>query len=157
MSRRIGGDDARRHRALQRTADGVESGANAAPDRDSPASKRHVGGSLLPSSEPRILQPIACSWGTLQVRPLPDLDTHALFLTVGEGATLLATHSNGYSCHKLAEHIAAGDEQRARKQALYITECGGTARHLDHIANLTNGYPKQGDAAGGATELRDQS
>lgn len=70
---------------------------------------------------------------------------------------MIAAHPNGYSFHKLAEHIAAGDEARARKQALYILDCGGTARHLDHIANITNGYPKQGDAAGGATEVRDQS
>lgn len=93
---------------------------------------RHIGGSLLPSSEPRILEPIdAGRHGTLQVRALKRKDTHGLFRTGGEGplapegSELLAEHPNGYSCHELATRIASGDKVRAMEQALYIIACGG--------------------------------
>lgn len=97
------------------------------------APARHVGGSLLPSSAPHILQPMVLPFGTLQVRALPDLDTHGLFLKHDMGETLIATHPNGYSCHALAERMATGDVDRIRSQAEYIQDCGGTTRHHDHI------------------------
>lgn len=94
---------------------------------------RHIGGSLLPSSDPHILRKIETVFGTFQVRALPDLDTHGLFLTHERGESLIATHPNGYSCHNLAERMIAGDETRIRAQAEYIQFCGGTTRHHDHI------------------------
>lgn len=97
---------------------------------------RHIGGSLLPSSAPHILQPMVLPFGVLQVRVLPDLDTHGLFLKHEEGETLIATHPNGYSCHALAERMAAGDVDRIRDQADYIQLCGGTTCRLDHILAL---------------------
>lgn len=96
---------------------------------------RHIGGSLLPSNEPRILRPVETPFGTLQVRPLADLDTHALFHKHERGESILAMHANGYSCHCLLERMVKGDADGARKQAQYILDCGGMARHLDHIVN----------------------
>ena len=94
---------------------------------------RHVSGSLLPSNEPRILQPVNTPFGVLQVRVIPELDTHGLFHKHDRGESLLATHGNGYSCHCLLERMARGDADKVREQAQYILDCGGTARHLDHI------------------------
>lgn len=94
-----------------------------------------VGGSLLPSNEARILQPVATPFGTLQVRVIAELDTHGLFLKHASGETLLATHPNGYSCHVLLERMAKREIDRAVEQAKYILDCGGTTRHLTHIIN----------------------
>lgn len=99
------------------------------------AQPRHIGGSILPSSDPFILSPMVLPFGTLQVRPIVELDTHGLFHAHDRGETLLATHPNGYSCRALAERMAAGDEKRVRDQAEYIQACGGTTRHHDHIVN----------------------
>ncbi len=92
-----------------------------------PTRPHNIGGSLLSSSDPRILLPIECPFGSLQVRALPDLDTHGLFLTRTAGTILLATHPNGYSCRALAERMAAGSGERVTDQAEYIRHCGGTA------------------------------
>jgi hypothetical protein len=92
---------------------------------------RHIGGSLLPSNEVRILRPVETSFGTLQVRVIAELDTHGLFC----GESLLASHPNGYSCHALLEYMVAGNTDRARDQVKHILDCGGTARHTDHIVN----------------------
>lgn len=97
---------------------------------------RHVSGAILPSNEPRILRPIDTPFGTLQVRVIAELDTHGLFHKHDRGETLLATHGNGYSCFELLERIAAGRVDDALLQAQYILDCGGTARHLDHIRNI---------------------
>lgn len=102
---------------------------------------RHIGGSVLLSSEPRILQPIETPFGILQVLALPELDTYALFLRkMGDSGvemvSLLATHSNGYSCHELATRMVRGAEAKVRAQVAYILDCGGTARHIDHIVNV---------------------
>lgn len=94
---------------------------------------QNVGGSLLPSSEARILQPVETPFGTLQVRVIAELDTHGLFHKHAAGETLLATHPNGYSCHALLERMALKDISRTREQVKYILDCGGTARHVDHI------------------------
>ena len=104
-----------------------------------------IGGSLLPSSEPRILQPQKGEHGTLQVRPLPELDTYGLFL--GE-SNLLAMHPNGYSCHGLAERIlAAWRGERtvayAMEQFDSILKCGGMGRMRDSIEYIASGMPER--------------
>ena len=93
---------------------------------------RHIGGSLLPSSDPSILQSIVVPrLGTFQVRVIAKEDTHGLFRVGGEGVfytgnpELLATHANGYSCRALAERIAKGDKVAAMEQAIGIIACGG--------------------------------
>ncbi len=98
---------------------------------------RYIGGSLLPSSEPRILQPIETPFGTLQVRALPELDTHALFRTDSRGTSMVAEHANGFSCHELAKRMVVGDEARIRAQVQHILMCGGMARHVNHIVQIT--------------------
>lgn len=95
--------------------------------------QRHVSGSLLPSNEPRILQPVSTPFGTLQVRVITELDTHGLFHKHSRGESLLATHGNGYACRNLLERMVAGDPKRVREQVQYILDWGGTARHVDHI------------------------
>lgn len=100
---------------------------------------RHVSGSFLPSSEPRILQPVETPFGTLQVRVIAELDTHGLFHKHAAGESLLATHGNGYSCHVLLQHMAAGSIEGVRRQVQHILDCGGTARHAQHILNSMKG------------------
>lgn len=94
---------------------------------------RHIGGSLLASSEPGIFEPMPAPFGTLQVIEVQEADTHALILLRENSVTLLATHPNGYSCHELAKRILAGNTDRAHKQADYITQCGGTCASPDLI------------------------
>lgn len=92
--------------------------------------KRNIGGSILPSSNPQILEPIPFLGGSLQVRALPEADTHALYFTDGEAERELCRHPNGYSCHELAKRIFGGDSERIRDQARYIVACGGTCTDL---------------------------
>lgn len=104
-----------------------------------------IGGSLLPSSEPRILQPQQGIHGTLQVRPLPELDTYGLFLNDNQ---LLAMHPNGYSCSGLAERIlAAWRGERTVKYAMeqfdYILACGGLGMQRASIEYIASGMPKE--------------
>ena len=94
---------------------------------------RHIGGSLLPSSNPHILAPIHASFGVLQVRALPDLDTHALFLTHDRGECALVMHANGYSCHVLAMQMVEQNMAKAREQVQYILDCGGMAMSFPFI------------------------
>jgi hypothetical protein len=96
---------------------------------------RHVGGSLLPSNEPRILQPMATPFGVLQVRVIAEIDTHGLFHKHAAGESLLATHPNGYSCHALLERMVKRDDASVCQQVQYILDCGGTARDMQHILN----------------------
>ena len=49
------------------------------PQQAASSLTHQIGGSFLPSSEPRILQPMTGKHGTLLVRPLHDLDTYGLF------------------------------------------------------------------------------
>lgn len=81
---------------------------------------RNIGGSLLPSSEPRILQPL----GEFRVVALPDLDTHGLYW----GKSLIAMHPNAWSCRELAECMHAGDMEKSKRQLVYILACGGLAK-----------------------------
>lgn len=85
-------------------------------------SARHVGGSILPSNSAAILVEMSTPHGALQVRVLPDEDTHGLYAV--EGGVLLAKHPNGFSCRVLAERVRDGKD--AAEQADYIVRCGGT-------------------------------
>ena len=82
---------------------------------------RNIGGSVLPSSDAEILQPVRTYFGMLQVRVIADEDTHGLFFVKGD--VLLARHANGYSCHKLATLIRDGG--KAADQADHIESRGG--------------------------------
>jgi len=96
---------------------------------------RHIGDSLFPPSDKSILQPVETPFGILQVRTIADLDTHGLFHKHARGESLLATHPNGYSCHYLMEQLVKRNATRARQQIQYILDCGGMAKHPDHIVN----------------------
>ena len=114
-----------------------------APTAESKPTSR-IGGSLLPSSEPRILQPMQGPHGTFQVRPLPELDTYGLFFNERQ---LLAMHPNGYSCHNLAERILAvwagsRKEEYALAQFDYILTCGGLGANRGSIEFIARGLPK---------------
>lgn len=89
----------------------------------------NIGGSILPSSSPQVLEPITMPKGTLQVREMPHLDTHGLFVD----SRLVAMHPNGYSCRSLAERIASGDVGRVRQQAQYILDCGGMTIAIESL------------------------
>lgn len=105
---------------------------------------RHFGGSILPSSDGQILQPMVGAHGTLQVKPLLELESYGLFYTreiqaPAGGAmqtimasSVIASHPNGYSCHNLAQRILAAWSNpteamidRALEQFDYIMSCGG--------------------------------
>lgn len=106
-----------------------------------PGTLRHIGGSLLPSNEPRILQPLAGAYGTLQVRALPERDTHSLYFNE---TLCLASHPNGYSCHALAERILAvwrGDWTVAHAMAQfdYIIACGGEGEAREVVERIVRG------------------
>lgn len=114
------------------------------------------GNPILPGSDPRILKPIEHSRATFQIVAVDQLEVHALMVTIkGEehySAWPLAMHPNGYSCHALAERIAAywaapsADlKQRAIDQFIYITDCGGLKRGqatLDYLLELPPGPPE---------------
>lgn len=101
--------------------------------------RQRIGGSVLPSSEPRILKPWEGLHGTFQVRPLPELDTHGLYLD----NRLLVTHPNGYSCYALAERLmlvwgSARDVGYAMEQFDYIMTCGGMGIQRAAIESIAN-------------------
>ena len=116
-----------------------------------------IGGSILPSSEPRILQPITGKYGVLQVIPVEALDTYALQYTFPrpkrEGdkgnepdtyTTTIVTHPNGYSCHNLADRIIKvwnGEvaDMHALKQFDYILDCGGMAKKESAFREILKG------------------
>lgn len=99
-------------------------------------STRNIGGSILPSSDSQILQPMRFGARVLQVHPIMEADTHGLFLETPHGPSLLATHPNGYSCHALAKRMVEGDAQRVKEQAEYILACGGTVCEIAAILEL---------------------
>lgn len=105
----------------------------------SPAATHRIGGSILPSNEPRILKPWETLHGTFHVRPLPELDTHGLYLD----KRLLVTHPNGFSCHGLAERLMqVWGGQRPVEYALeqfdYILTCGGLGIQRAAIESIAN-------------------
>ena len=125
-------------------------------DRSVPIPSRHIGGSLLPSSDPAVLKPMADGPRIFQVRALPELDTHALMLNMGQGEMALAMHANGYSCHELAKRMihAWADptpekQQRALDQFDYILRCGGLGMQRAAIESIACDVP-QPDAADAA-------
>lgn len=97
---------------------------------------RNIGGSHFPSSAPHILLPIMFIGGFLQVRPMPEADTHALFFVSEQGEKVVASHPNGFSCHALAERMVSGDAARVREQAEYIVACGGSTQLLKNGGGL---------------------
>lgn len=92
---------------------------------------RNIGGSLLPSNNEHILQPIQTPFGVLQVRVLESEDTHVLTLTRGGVETTICKHPNGFSCHELAERML-----RIEKQAEFIRACGGECLETGKILKL---------------------
>lgn len=96
---------------------------------------RRTGGSILPSSSPLILQPMPYKYGTLQVKAVPEHDTHILTITTPQGEQTLANHPNGYSCHALAKRMVSDTRERAIDQAQYIIDCGGSA-DLEALSKL---------------------
>ena len=90
---------------------------------------KNIGGSILPSSSPEILKPLAQKStlrpGVLQVVADEQRDTHDLFL-IGDERTLLASHPNGYSCFELAKRISEQDRSGAAEQLCYIIACAGS-------------------------------
>lgn len=99
---------------------------------------RNIGGSLLASSNERILRRVETPFADFYVRPVPELDTHVLSASHGKGVSMLAEHPNGFSCHALLLLIVAGDVEKAKEQATYIQQCGGMARSLGTIAHFAS-------------------
>lgn len=95
----------------------------------------NVGGSVLPSNNKQILEAVETAFGTLQVRVVEALDTHALFWRRESGECALAMHPNGFSCHLLLQEMAAGNLDKALRQYDYIMACGGMAMRRDFIEN----------------------
>lgn len=86
-----------------------------------------------PPSDQAILAPIKTEFGVLQVRALPEFDTHALFLAHDRGECILVMHPNGYSCHEVAKRMAAKDEVKVRGQVQHILDCGGLSMGINFI------------------------
>ena len=84
--------------------------------------RHNIGGSILPSSSPQVLQPMPYHGGVLQVVPDYAADTHHLQF---DGKTI-ASHPNGYSCHCLAQRMISDTPARVQSQAKYIVDCGGS-------------------------------
>jgi hypothetical protein len=84
---------------------------------------------LLGNSSAEILKPLQGAGGTFQIVWIEQIDAHALLYQrdQSEGAVMLATHHNGFSCHALAERIIAGNRERALSQLEFIARCGGTS------------------------------
>ncbi len=106
--------------------------------------RRHIGGSLLPSGGPEVYLSKRGEHGDFETRPLPDLDTHGLFYAPrGHTFRLIAMHPNGYSCDELAKRILdaweSGKPERALQQADYILKCGGLSIDLDAMRRLAQG------------------
>jgi hypothetical protein len=90
--------------------------------------------------------------GQLQVKPLPEADTFALFYLANaledrpelvRGWTMLCCHPNGHSCKELAARILAtwsgSDGARAVEQYDFILRCGGLGRSLETILAVIRG------------------
>ena len=102
--------------------------------------RKNIGGSLLPSSEKRILQPLRGPFGTFQVFARAEMDTHALFLN----DLMVASHPNGFTCYNLAERIVdvwAGRRvpEYAMKQFDYLLSCAGTGLTRENMERVVSG------------------
>lgn len=109
---------------------------------------RHIGGSILPSGNTQVFQTKSGPFGVLQVRALPELNTHAVFFArttadLGTEETQIASHPNGFSCEVLAVRTIdaweKGYTQWAVDQANYILTCGGTVIEQDRFSALLTG------------------
>lgn len=96
---------------------------------------RHVGGALLPSAPPPWEH--AFKNGALYVAIEKGRDTHTLRYRHHGFVSEIAEHPNGHSCAELGRRMVAGDEARIREQVDYILQCGGMARHPDHVVHIT--------------------
>jgi hypothetical protein len=101
----------------------------------------NIGGSVLPSSDPSILEPLRGRHGTFRVRPMPELDTYGL---VYNETTVLAMHSNGYACHSLAKRILTVwegemDISYAMAQFDHVMRCGGLGLQRSAIEYYARG------------------
>ena len=109
---------------------------------------RHIGGSILPSSDPLVLQTKTGEHGVFQVRALPELDTHALYFArtaadLGTDEVMVASHPNGYSCDTLGKRTIAAWSDGAVEHALgqfdHIITCGGRGVDRDLVEALARG------------------
>lgn len=96
--------------------------------------------SILSNSAPYILTPMHGAHGVLQVKLIPLIEDHGLFM----GESLLAVHNNGFSCHCLGERIIAAWEgkapaSKALEQFDYILRCGGLGKSRDSILWIAEG------------------
>lgn len=110
------------------------------------SARRHIGGSILASSSPRILKPFHGAHGLLTVIPLVEQDTHALVLTCDGAEVELARHPNGFSCYGLLELIELAwarlrKPEEALRQLDYILRCGGSGNRDALLAALAKGEP----------------
>lgn len=69
-----------------------------------------IGGGLMPSCDPPILNPVVGKHGTFEIRPLPVLDTHGLFFATNHGDYagqfgIIALIPNAYSLKLLVDRI----------------------------------------------------
>lgn len=109
---------------------------------------RHIGGSILPSSDAQVLQIKTGEHGVFQVRALPELDTHAVFFArraddLGADEVMIASHPNGYSCDTLAKRTIAawadGSVERVLGQFDHIIACGGRGIDRDMVDAFARG------------------
>jgi len=110
---------------------------------------RNIGGSLLPSAGAETYRAKEGKFGTFEIRPILDADSHGLFYARNYGDCagtfiLIAMHPNGYSCDNLAERIIAawnneGAANRAIQQFDYILACGGLTESRENVFALING------------------
>lgn len=109
---------------------------------------RHIGGSILPSSDAQVLQLKTGEHGVFQVRALPELDTHAVYFArttadLGTDEVMVASHPNGYSCDTLAKRTIAawtnGEVKHALGQFDHIITCGGRGLDREIVEALASG------------------
>jgi hypothetical protein len=102
--------------------------------------------SILPSSDATILKPMVGKHGVLQVKAIEQLDTYGLFYTDGSYDSVIAMHSNGYSCHCLAKRIMEVWDGKhpasvAIAQYQFINSCGGMTKNdatMEYIINKSD-------------------
>lgn len=113
---------------------------------------RHIGGSILPSSDHQVLQTKTGIHGVFQVRALPEHDTHAVYFArtasdLGTNEVMIASHPNGYSCDTLAKRTIAawndGAVEYALEQFDHIITCGGSGLERKTVEALARGEVEQ--------------
>lgn len=113
---------------------------------------RHIGGSILPSSDYQVLQTKTGIHGVFQVRALHELDTHAVYFArteadLGTNDVMIASHPNGYSCDTLAKRTITAWNNSAVEHALgqfdHIIACGGRGLERETVEALVRGEVEQ--------------